>query len=75
MLVDKIKKKRHVFHPNENIELLKNVLSVLKFEIEATIHTFYRTCNEFRFHFSILSSDIKSRLISTYCMYLYGSQL
>ena len=32
-------------------------------------------CNEVRFDFSMLSSDIKSKLISTYCMELYGSQL
>ena len=43
--------------------------------IDATIQTFYRKCNEVRFDFSMLSSDIKSRLISTYCMDLYGSQL
>ena len=30
---------------------------------------------EARFDFSMLSSDIKSKLISTYCMDLYGSQL
>ena len=42
---------------------------------DTTIQTFYRICNEVRFDFSMLSSDIKSKLISTYCMDLYGSQL
>ena len=43
--------------------------------IVATVQTFYRKCNEVRFDFSMLSSDIKSKLISTFCMELYGSQL
>ena len=39
------------------------------------IQAFYRKYNEVRFDFSMLSSDIKSKLISTYCLNLYGSQL
>ena len=57
------------------MELLRNVLSVLKFKIDVTVHTFYQTGIELRFYFSVLSSDTKSRLISTYCMCLYVSQL
>ena len=66
------------------LNLLKNVFCLLGFKIstdvlnrniDATIQTFYRKCNEVRFDFSMLSSDIKSKLISTYCMDLYGSQL
>ena len=48
---------------------------VLNRNIDATFQTFYRKCNEVRFDFSMLSSDIRSKLISTYCMDLYGSQL
>ena len=43
--------------------------------IEASIQTFYRKCNEVKFDFNLLSSDIKAKLISIYCMDLYGSQL
>ena len=48
---------------------------VLNRNIDATIQTFYRKCNEVQFDFPMLSSDIKSTLIFTYCMDLYGSQL
>ena len=45
---------------------------VLNKNIDASIQIFYRKCNKVRFDFSMLSSDIKSKLISTYCMDLYG---
>ena len=58
------------------LNLLKNGFKistdVLNRNIDATIQTFYRKCNEVRFDFSMLSSDIKSKLISTYCMDLMG---
>ena len=72
-----------VIFKNESIEFVKECCllgfkistDVLNRNIDATIQTFYRKCNEVRFDFSMLSSDIKSKLISTYCMDLYGSQL
>ena len=51
------------------------VTDVLNRNIDATSQTFYRKFNEVRFDFSMLSNDIKSKLISIYCMDLYGSQL
>ncbi len=44
-------------------------------DVASTINTFNRKCNEINMDFSQLSSDIKSNLMSTYCMDLYGSQL
>ena len=72
-----------VIFKNESIEFVKECCllgfkistDVLNRNIDATIQTFYRKCNEVRFDFSMLSCDIKSKLISTYCMDLYGSQL
>ena len=72
-----------VIFNNESIEFVKECCllgfkistDVLNRNIEATIQTFYRKCHEVRFDFSMLSSDIKSKLISTYCMDLCGSQL
>ena len=40
--------------------------------IEATIQTFYRKCNEVQFDFSMLSSDIESKLISPCGIDFYG---
>ena len=37
-------------------------------------HCYWRT-NEILFDFSFISCDIKSRLMSTYCLDLYGSSL
>ena len=38
--------------------------------IDSVIQIFWKKCNEVRFDFSMLSSDIKSKLIYTYCMEL-----
>ena len=67
---------------NESIKFVKErcllgfIIStdILNRNIDATIQTFYRKCNKVRFDLSMLSSDIKSKLISTYCTDLYGSQ-
>ena len=72
-----------VIFKNESIEFDKEYClvgfkistDILNRNIDATIQTFYRKCNEVRFDFSMLSRDIKSKLIFTYCMDLYGSQL
>ena len=72
-----------VMFKNESIEFVKECCliglkistDIVNRNIDATIQTFYGKCNEVRFDFSMLSSNIKSKLISTYCMDLYGSQL
>ena len=72
-----------VLFKNESVEFVKECCllgfkistDVLNRNIDATIQTFYKKCNVVRFDFSMLSSDIKSKLLSTYCMDLYGSQL
>ena len=48
---------------------------ILNRDIQSLINTFNRKCNEVRLGFSILNSDIKSRLISIFCMDLYGCSL
>ena len=37
---------------------------ILNRDIQSSINTFNRKCNEVRLYFSILNSDIKSKLIS-----------
>ena len=72
-----------VIFKNESIEFVKECCrlgfkistDILNRNTDATIQTFYRKCNQVRFDFSMLSSNIKSNLVSTYCMDLYGSQL
>ena len=72
-----------VIFKNESIEFVKECCllgfkistDILNRIIDATFQTFYRKCNEVRFDFSMLSSYIKSKLISTHCMDFYGSQL
>ena len=44
-------------------------------DILSSINTFNRKSNEVRLDFSILNSDIKSKLISIFCMDLYGCSL
>lgn len=44
-------------------------------DIHSTVNTFYRKCNEVKMDFAGLTSDIKSSLLMSYCMCLYGSQL
>ena len=43
--------------------------------ISDTVRHFYCRTNEVLFDFSSISCDIKSRLMSTYCLDLYGSSL
>ena len=43
--------------------------------ISSTVRHFYCRTNEVLFDFSSISYDIKSRLMSTYCLDLYGSSL
>ena len=43
--------------------------------ISDTVRHFYCSTNEILFDFSSISCDIKSRLMSTYCLDLYGSSL
>ena len=43
-------------------------------DIQSSINTFNRKCNEVSLDFSILNSDIKSKLISIFCMdAVYGT--
>ena len=63
---NKIMKQFPVVYKMSPLNLFKNV--VLQRNIDARIQTIYRKCNEVRFYFSMLSSDNKSILISTYCM-------
>ena len=51
---------------------IKISTDVLNRNIDAAIQTFHRKCNEVRFNFSMLSSDIKSKLISTYVRTFMG---
>ena len=47
---------------------------ILNRDIKSSINTFNRKCNEVRLDFSILNSDIKSNLISMFCMdAVYGT--
>ena len=47
---------------------------ILNRDIHSSINTFYRKCNEARLDFSILNSEIKSKLISLFCMdAVYGT--
>ena len=39
-----------------------------------TVHKFNRKCNELRYDFKLLPSDVKSQLFSTFCLDAYGSQ-
>ena len=49
---------------------------ILNRDIQSSINTFNRKCNEVRrLDFTILNSDIKSKLISIICMDLYGCSL
>ena len=48
---------------------------ILNRDIHSSINTFNRKCNEVRLDFSIWNSDIKSKLISIFCMDLYGCSL
>ena len=48
---------------------------ILNRDIQSSISTFNRKCNEVRFDFSILNREIKSKLISIFCMDLYGCSL
>ena len=48
---------------------------ILNRDIQSSINTFNRKCNEVSLDFSILNSDIKSKLISIFCMDLYGCSL
>ena len=61
----------------EKCKFLGSVLckDILDRDINSTIHTFYRKYNEIKLDFSMLSSELKSKLIDTYCMDLYGSNL
>ena len=40
-----------------------------------TVHKFNRKCNELRYDFKLLPSDVKSQLFSSFCLDAYGSQL
>ena len=40
-----------------------------------TVHTFNRKCNELRYDFKLLPSDVKAQLFSSFCLEAYGSQL
>ena len=44
---------------------------ILNRDIQSSINTFNRKCNEVSLDFSILNGEIKSKLISTFCMDLY----
>ena len=47
---------------------------ILNRDIQSSINTFNRRCNEVSLDFSILNSDIKSKLISIFCMdAVYGT--
>ena len=49
-------------------------LDILNRDIQLSINTFNRKCNEVSLDFSILNSDIKSKLISIFCMdAVYGT--
>ena len=48
---------------------------ILNRDIQSSISTFNRECNEVRFDLSILNSEIKSKLISIFRMDLYGCSL
>ena len=39
------------------------------------MHKFNRKCNELRYDFKLLPSDVKSQLFSSFCLDAYGSQL
>ena len=45
---------------------------ILNRDIQSSIKTFNRKCNKVRLDLSILNSDFKSKLISIFCMDLYG---
>ena len=40
-----------------------------------TVHKFNRKCNELRYDFKLLPSDVKSQLFSSFCLDAYASQL
>ena len=40
-----------------------------------TVHKFKRKCNELRYDFKLLPSNVKSQLFSCFCLDAYGSQL
>ena len=42
--------------------------NILNGDIQSSINTFNRKCNELRLDFSIFNSEIKSKLISLFCM-------
>ena len=47
---------------------------ILNRDIQSSINTFNRKCNEVRLDFSILNGDIKSKLLSRFCMdAVYGT--
>ena len=43
--------------------------------IASTVHTFYGKVNSVIYDFKNVPCDIKSKLLATYCLDLYGSQL
>ncbi len=49
--------------------------NILVRDMTSTINTFNRKCNELNMDFAQLSSDIRSKLMSSYCLDVYGSQL
>ena len=71
---NKYMKQCPVTFKNESIEFVKECCllgfkistDVVNRNIDATTQTFYRKCKEVRFDFSMLSSDIKSKLISSF---------
>ena len=40
-----------------------------------TVNKLNRKCNELRYDFKLLPSDVKSQLFSSFCLDAYGSQL
>jgi hypothetical protein len=61
----------------EKCRLLGSMISrdILDRDISSSVNTFNRKCNELKMDFSILSSDIKAKLLSSFCMDLHGCQL
>ena len=60
-----------------NVQLLGINISTDIYDrhISGTVRHFYCSTNEVLFNFSSISCDIKSRLMSTYCLDLHGSSL
>ena len=49
--------------------------SIFPFRIYRNVQKFYCKVNSVSFDFKDIPSDVKSKLIDTYCLVLYGSQL